>query len=742
MMNILTIAGSDSSGGAGIQGDLKTITAHGAHGLTVITAITAQNTRRITSIFPVENVKEQLVALMEDIEIHGIKIGMLYTVDNVKVVIDFLKSLNIKSVKVSKSPYVQMDKLNEQVISLREIPVVIDPLMISSTNKPLVSDEALELMMSELFGFATLITPNVNEAKHIGGMDIHDHQSMETCAKMIYDKIYVPVLIKGGHLEKDGLSTDIYYDGNKIIPFSLSYEKACHTHGTGCCLSSAITCRLAEGKSLEESMILGKLFVTRAIKNGYPLGKGEGPVDPIIHFITNYVTMNDVANCCMAAGGRPIMAEAVEEMEDIVPWNNGLLINLGTMNKGRVELMETALSFVPDQHPVLLDPVGCGSSFFRLNVALNLLKTGKISFLKLNSLEGIALLNESITKGSGVDSIEIEIEDKQQLAKSLVDKYITYNKKLIVIVTGVVDVVADKNQIKAIYGGTKMQQKITGTGCMLNSILLTFIAKSRISDQYNADGSIADQFNTVIKAIKHMNVASERATYRISNKNHIMSYKQLLIDEISSGHKQLYLITDEKLEFDKVLLPKTERALKLGVTMVQYRVKDKKHELKLREARALRDLTEKYGVTFIINDDIQLAKEVNADGVHLGIKDKSIAYARDYLGESFIIGATAKTVDQALKAMDEGANYLGVGALNPSPTKPEAIRVSATLLQDIKMEVSIPIYGIGGIRSHNLTQEQLEYVDGIALVSAVYEGGEEEIKRIKIALERGLLWIS
>jgi len=403
---------------------------------------------------------------------------------------------------------------------------------------------------------------------------------------------------------------------------------------------------------------------------------------------------------------------------------------------------------VPDQHPVLLDPVGCGSSFFRLNVALNLLKTGKISFLKLNSLEGIALLNESITKGSGVDSIEIEIEDKQQLAKSLVDKYTTYNKKLIVIVTGVVDVVASKTQVKAIYGGTKMQQKITGTGCMLNSILLTFIAKSKLADQinvdvssanqYNANVSNMNQFNTVIKAIKHMNAASERATNRINNKNYTMSYKQLLMDEISNGHKELYLITDEKLEFDKVLLPKTEQALKLGVTMVQYRVKHKKPEMKLREAHMLRDLTRKYGVTFIINDDIQLAKEVNADGVHLGIEDKSIAYARDYLGESFIIGATAKTVEQALKAMGEGANYLGIGALNPSPTKPEAIRVTATLLHEIKMEVSIPIYGIGGIKSHNLTQEQLEYVDGIALVSAVYEGGEKEIKRIKIALERGL----
>ncbi len=702
MKNILSIAASDSSGGAGVQGDLKTITAHRAHALSVVTAITAQNTTEITSIFPVGNVSDQLLALKKDIRIDAIKIGMLYTDKNVHDVIRFI----------------------EEFAEANRIPIVLDPLMFSTTKKALVSEEAQRSIENKLIPLVSLVTPNLLEAEYLSGIAIDSKEAMVEAVTIIYDRIKTPVLIKGGHLNGK-FAIDVLYNGEEVKSFHNERVIVENTHGTGCCLSSSIACHLANGNNLAEAVTLGKAFVTMALSHGYSIGKGEGPVDPLIHFITNFVTMNDVANTCIASGGRPLMAEAIEEMKDIVPVNNGLVINLGTLSKSRLELMMTALNFInPETQHVLLDPVGCSSSTFRLKAAKEIFLTGKISILKMNPREAMALLNENEISDYGVDSDEIDSLEKERLAIKLLERYSRWNEKLIVIITGKVDIIASKEGTHTINGGTQMQKKITGTGCMLNAVVMTFVAKS------------SNPTNAVVNAVKHMNNASKKATKKLKNKKYIMSYKELLINELSYLNKDIYLITDEKLDFNNELIPRSIKAFELGITTLQYRAKNKSDIERYDEAMRLREITTQYGIIFIVNDDIKLAQVVKADGVHLGKDDGSIKLARIILGDQAIIGATAKTVEQAIEAEKFGADYLGVGAINPSPTKPEAIPLSLEDLKNIRRSVNIPLYGIGGIRHSNLTQKIIDCIDGVAVVSAVYEGEEEEIKKILNALER------
>lgn len=182
--------------------------------------------------------------------------------------------------------------------------------------------------------------------------------------------------------------------------------------------------------------------------------------------------------------------------------------------------------------------------------------------------------------------------------------------------------------------------------------------------------------------------------------------------------KPLYLITDDQLSLDR-LLEKVDIALQSGIHILQYRSKNPNSRVLYEEATALHALCKKYHVPLLINDRLDLAQAVDAEGVHLGQNDLPIFIARKILGSQKIIGATAKNSNQANLAQEEGASYLGVGALFPSPTKPDAISVDLRTLTEIKKSVSIPVYGIGGITQSNLTSELLDQLDGICFVSAV-----------------------
>ncbi len=701
MRHVLSIAGSDTSGGAGIQGDLRTIAAHGYHGLSVVSALTAQNTTEIYSIEASESVERQLQALADDIRIDAIKIGMLHSEKNVLAVADFIKNY----------------------AKPKDIPVIVDPLMVSSTGRVLLSPDAMWALTRKLFPVADLITPNIPEAERLTELNVLDEVDVLRVAELLQKRFGAAVLIKGGHRRNGSECRDTLYDGKGYTSYDQERLVSTNTHGTGCCLSTAIACWMAAGEAMPEAIRGAKKFVTEAIKHGYPIGKGEGPVDPLIHIITNSVTVNDVAHATLAAGGSPMMAEAAEEMADVASLSNALVINLGTLQENRLTGIRMALEQADMKKPVLLDPVGCASSGYRLRVAEEMLASGKISILKLNVREAMALSSGSIQGAFGVDSDLPEEIDQEELAEKLVQRYSCMNSGLTVVVTSRRDVIASGEETLNIRGGTGMQKRISGTGCMLNALIIREVIRSE------------DSFSGAIRAVKVMNRASLRATRRLRNKDYIATYKQYLVDEISVSRKSVYLITNESLDFQTELLPRTELALKEGVRILQYRAKDKELSEKQEEAFILRDLTERYGVTFIINDDPELARSVGADGVHLGVEDISVAEARRQVGSDMLIGATVKTKEQAERAEREGADYLGVGALFVSSTKPEAIGVGLEQLAEISRSILLPIYGIGGIKSENMNRDILEHLDGVAVVSAYYTGGLEELRRIRKRIE-------
>ncbi|MGL5272824.1 MAG: bifunctional hydroxymethylpyrimidine kinase/phosphomethylpyrimidine kinase [Phocaeicola sp.] len=256
---ILTIAGSDSSGGAGIQADLKTIAALGAYGATAITALTAQNTMGVKSIYPIPAsfLTAQIDAVMEDIRPIGIKIGMINDTLIVKAIVEAI------------------DKYKPQI-------VVYDPVMVSTSGHKLVEESAIEILINELIPRCTLITPNLAEAEILWGKKIANVEEMKKAAKELAKTTNTSILIKGGHLEGgDMCDVLMQIDNSEMHLFSSPQIKSKHTHGTGCTLSSAITTYLAFGKELPNAVAKAKDFVTRGIEAGkdISIGNGHGPLN-------------------------------------------------------------------------------------------------------------------------------------------------------------------------------------------------------------------------------------------------------------------------------------------------------------------------------------------------------------------------------------------------------------------------------------------------------------------------------
>lgn len=254
----LTIAGSDSSGGAGIQADLKTFSALGVYGASAITAITAQNTqgvRGIQAISP-EILEGQINAVFEDLTIDAVKIGMLHNKEAVQLVVCAIDRFTPAN-------------------------VVLDPVMISTSGSKLMKDDAIEVIVRELFGRSSLVTPNIDEAAFLSGISICNEQDMEQAALRLMDMGCNAVLMKGGHLKSKDMADLLYVKGDKPLRFSTPAICTQNTHGTGCTLSSAIAAYLALGKRLPEAVSLAKEYITMAIRSGADVqtGYGHGPVN-------------------------------------------------------------------------------------------------------------------------------------------------------------------------------------------------------------------------------------------------------------------------------------------------------------------------------------------------------------------------------------------------------------------------------------------------------------------------------
>ena len=253
MNTALTIAGSDSSGGAGIQADLKTMTANGVYGMSAITALTAQNTTGVTGIMEVtpEFLGEQLDAIFSDIFPDAVKTGMVSSIELIRVIADRLTKYNARN-------------------------IVVDPVMVATSGAKLISDDAIESLKEYLLPLATVITPNIPEAEVLSGMTITSEDDMVEAAKAIYESLGCAVLCKGGHQVND--ANDLLYSADGPVWFKGKRIDNPNTHGTGCTLSSAIASNLAKGKTLEESVKAAKDYISGALAAMLDLGKGSGPL--------------------------------------------------------------------------------------------------------------------------------------------------------------------------------------------------------------------------------------------------------------------------------------------------------------------------------------------------------------------------------------------------------------------------------------------------------------------------------
>ena len=254
----LTIAGSDSGGGAGIQADLKTFAALGVHGLSAITAVTAQNTLAVESVFPIpaQVVGAQIDAVARDLRPMATKTGMLGSAGIVEVV---------------------AAKVREHALS----PLVIDPVLAATTGVSLLDEDAIEVLRARLLPLAAVVTPNLAEASILCGFSVESLDDMREAARGIRALGASAVVVTGGHLRGSDTAVDVLLDDGGIQELSLPRLDVSHTHGTGCVFSAAIAARLARGFSLRDSVAAAKGLVHRAIELGLPIGGGAGPVDPI-----------------------------------------------------------------------------------------------------------------------------------------------------------------------------------------------------------------------------------------------------------------------------------------------------------------------------------------------------------------------------------------------------------------------------------------------------------------------------
>ena len=264
MRTALSIAGSDSSGGAGIQADMKTMSAHGVYAMTAITALTAQNTTGVTGILEVtpEFLSMQLDAVFTDIFPDAVKIGMVSSAALIRVIA-------------------------RKLTDYRARHIVVDPVMVATSGSKLIQDEAIDTLKHELLPLAELVTPNIPEAEILSGMEIRCPQDMEQAARAISETYHCAVLLKGGHdlndandlLYKDGTST--WFHGRRI--------DNPNTHGTGCTLSSAIASNLACGMELEDAVRSAKAYISGALAAMLNLGKGRGPMNHLFDLNSSFI---------------------------------------------------------------------------------------------------------------------------------------------------------------------------------------------------------------------------------------------------------------------------------------------------------------------------------------------------------------------------------------------------------------------------------------------------------------------
>ena len=252
----LTIAGSDSGGGAGIQADLKTFAALGVHGASAIACLTAQNPKRVLAVEPCspKMLRQQIEAVFEELNPAAVKTGMLFSAQNISVVANFFRAPRL----------------------------IVDPVMVSTSGARLLQPAAEKILREKLLPLAALVTPNLDEAEILAEQKISSPEDLRSAARKIHSRYGCAVLVKGGHLKNSSMAIDVFFDGENELLLSAPFVKGVSTHGTGCTYSAAICAALALGHGLPHAVEIGKNFITAAIADSYRIGKyfALGQVSP------------------------------------------------------------------------------------------------------------------------------------------------------------------------------------------------------------------------------------------------------------------------------------------------------------------------------------------------------------------------------------------------------------------------------------------------------------------------------
>ncbi|GAA1083124.1 bifunctional hydroxymethylpyrimidine kinase/phosphomethylpyrimidine kinase [Tsukamurella strandjordii] len=258
-VRVMTIAGSDSGGAAGLQSDLRTFALAGVHGTSAVTAVTVQNSLGVTGFhaIPPETVAGQILAVVADIGVSGVKTGMLANAGIIDAIADTAADVGIGE----------------------HIPFLVDPVCASQHGDPLLTPEALDTLLRRLFPLAWVVTPNLDEVRLITGIEVVDEATQRDAARALHDLGPRWALVKGGHLRTAVTSTDLLYDGTDFLEFEAQRIDTRHDHGAGDTLGAATVCALAHGWSVPEAIAFGKDWVTRSLAAAYPVGAGHGPVN-------------------------------------------------------------------------------------------------------------------------------------------------------------------------------------------------------------------------------------------------------------------------------------------------------------------------------------------------------------------------------------------------------------------------------------------------------------------------------
>lgn len=494
-------------------------------------------------------------------------------------------------------------------------------------------------------------------------------------------------------------------------------------------------------------------------------------IHPQIHILNNYITAESVVNAVLAVGGVAIGGDAKAECAQITQRSDALVINTGTPTPSRLDVFLSSGKRANKLNiPIVLDPVGAGATDFRRDMLKTLLKEVNFTCIRGNASEVRALFNilnicknavgeknytEQESNGThDLSSREVDnlqdftgVESKEQhiSKKELFD--LSKCTGAVIVVTGRNVMIADQvsDYFVELPGGSPMQKLFTGAGCMMSGVIGAYLGGDKKEGQENPKGAFLDDIQT---AVATYNAAARRAELICQKEKRFgtMSFKNTFIDELSksrlgsrhrfnSADTFLYAITNRDCLKEGITLESAvEQAILGGATMVQLREKEVTTEEYIKTATSINAICRRYDIPLIINDSVIVCKAVHASGVHLGLSDGSIEEARQSLGDEYIIGATAHNLEEAKRAYEQGADYLGVGAAFGSSTKMDASKITTLdMYKEITNNVPIPVVAIGGINYDNVHKLKNLGLSGIAVISGIFDAADikENTMRLK-----------